>query len=212
MEARDAGRLAGGLADLALPAALAGPLAAYADLLVRWGRRYNLVAAGEDLVCRHLLDSLAVLPWIDADPVLDVGSGAGLPGIPLALALPARRFVLLDANSKRTRFLEQARIELALGNVEVVHSRIEDYRPAVAFPLAVSRAVAALADLYAGVAHCLAPGGRLLALKGPAHAGELAALAAQGVPATAHRLAVPGTAAGRWLVVAGGGAPAGTVQ
>ncbi|MCH8507138.1 MAG: 16S rRNA (guanine(527)-N(7))-methyltransferase RsmG, partial [Ectothiorhodospiraceae bacterium] len=103
----------------------------YLQLLHRWNRAYNLSAVRDpqDMVSRHLLDSLSVLPYLRGDSLLDVGSGAGLPGIPLALCRPALQVVVLDSNSKKTRFMTQAALELGLGNVTVVHSRIETYRP-----------------------------------------------------------------------------------
>ncbi|MCC7410479.1 MAG: 16S rRNA (guanine(527)-N(7))-methyltransferase RsmG [Gammaproteobacteria bacterium] len=182
---------------------LVDALLAYLDLLERWNRRYNLTGTREPtlLVTRHVLDSLAVAPFIDADPVLDLGSGAGLPGVVLALALPARRFVLLDSRLKKTRFLEQARIELDLDNVEVVRARAEDYAPPAPFPVIVARAVADLAGLLAMSRHLLAAGGALLAMKARRGDDERAGLLAAGVPATMQPLRVPGLEAGRTLII-----------
>jgi len=120
---------------LALAPAAQEKLIAYIELLAKWNQAYNLTAVRdpEQMIARHLLDSLAILPWVRGPRVLDIGSGAGLPGIPLALARPELQFVLLDSNAKKTRFITQALAELGLENVEVVHSRVEKYQPAVPF-------------------------------------------------------------------------------
>lgn len=194
-----AGLAATGITDPAIGARLG----AYVDLLGRWNRRFSLTAARDErtVVTRHVLDSLAVLAFIDADPVLDLGSGAGLPGLVLAVARPQHRFVLLDSVLRKTRFLEQARIELALANVEVVRARAEQWRPPQPFPLIVSRAFASLADFLTAASHLLAPRGRLLAMKGRLPVAELDALVARGLACRTHALRVPGLAAERHLVV-----------
>ncbi|UHD18836.1 16S rRNA (guanine(527)-N(7))-methyltransferase RsmG [Thiocapsa bogorovii] len=137
-------------------------------LLGRWNRAYNLTAVRDpfEMVAKHLLDSLAVTPFLFGDSILDLGTGAGLPGLPLAIVEPQRRFWLLDSNQKKLRFVRQAVLELRLHNVEAVHARIETYRPGRNFSTIVSRAVAA-ADLL-GAAHrdLLARPGRLLLMKG----------------------------------------------
>ncbi|TVQ88217.1 MAG: 16S rRNA (guanine(527)-N(7))-methyltransferase RsmG [Chromatiaceae bacterium] len=171
-------------------------LIAFIELLWRWNRAFNLTAVRDPvaMIARHLLDSLAVLPWVDVGPVLDAGTGAGLPGIPLALARPDLPFVLLDSNGKKTRFVRQAALELGLTNVAVVQTRLATYRPPRKFATILARALARLPELYAATAHLAAPGGRLLALKGPDAAAELAALQVQWAgtgdsPAGAARLA-----------------------
>ncbi|MFZ1326976.1 MAG: 16S rRNA (guanine(527)-N(7))-methyltransferase RsmG [Candidatus Contendobacter sp.] len=153
-------------------------LIAYLALLERWNRAYNLTAVRdpEAMVVRHLLDSLSILPWVEGPRVLDVGSGAGLPGIPLAVVCPEHEFFLLDSNSKRTRFLIQVAAELQLSNVRVVRSRVGDYQPAALFNSVVSRAFATLAELAAAAGRLCAPGGRLLAMKGVFPDEELAHL------------------------------------
>ncbi|HEV2322232.1 MAG TPA: 16S rRNA (guanine(527)-N(7))-methyltransferase RsmG, partial [Gammaproteobacteria bacterium] len=122
-----------GLAALkiTLPAASEARLLEFVELLARWNQAYNLTAVREpaEMVVKHLLDSLAVLPYVTCGPVQDVGAGAGLPGIPLAIALPDIRFTLLDSNGKKTRFMTQAVASLKLRNVEVVQARAEGYRP-----------------------------------------------------------------------------------
>ncbi len=168
-------------------------LFAFLDLLGQWNRTFNLSAVRdpEQMVPRHLLDSLAVAPWLGGSPVLDVGTGAGLPGIPLAIACPERRFVLLDSGAKKLRFVTQALLDLGLGNVQVVQARIEAYRPQGKFATIVTRAVASASEIQAGVAPLLAEGGRILLMKGRHPAEDLRALAQAGIPHRLHRLAVP---------------------
>lgn len=165
---------------LSLDDAVQDKLIAYVRLLNKWNRIYNLTAVRDPLqmVIRHLLDSLAVVPYLTGQRIIDVGSGAGLPGIPLALAMPEREFVLLDSNSKKTRFLIQAKAELELQNVAVVHSRVEDYRPDHPFDTVITRAFASVADILTGSRHLMAPAGEVLAMKGAVPEGELEALPA----------------------------------
>jgi 16S rRNA (guanine527-N7)-methyltransferase len=197
-------RLDDGLAqmDPAIGAALDGAarerLIAYLALLARWNRAYNLTAVRDPMamVPRHLLDSLAVLPWMPPEygPLLDAGTGAGLPGIPLAIARPGLRLTLLDGNGKKTRFVRQAALELGLTNVEVIHARLETYRPAVRFGTIVARAVASLAQMYTACTHLAAANARLLALKGRLPEHEIAALRASPEPPLridCHPLSVP---------------------
>ena len=171
-------------------------------LLGKWNRAYNLTAVREPaaMVTRHLLDSLAVLPYVQGPRVLDVGSGAGLPGIPLALALPAVAFALLDSNGKKTRFLTQAVAELRLTNVTVVQSRIEDYHPPHAFDSVVTRAFAAVAEVVAVTGHLCAPQGQLLLMKGTYPEQELTQLPATFELESAVRLHVPGLDAERHVL------------
>lgn len=172
---------------------------AYVELLGKWNRAYNLSGIRDPgrMITHHILDSLAVRPFVLGERCLDVGSGAGLPGFILALSLPATRWVLLDSSRKKTRFLTQAVLELKPGNIEVVTARVEAYRPQALFTTITSRAVTSLRDFRAMTAHLLAPGGRLLALKG----GDLdAELAGVGV-AEVHELHVPGVREPRRLVL-----------
>ncbi len=203
-------RLADGIAalGLALDAAQQERLLAYLALLLKWNKAYNLTAVRDplEMVTKHLLDSLALLPHLQDGRLLDVGSGAGLPGIPLAIAAPQREVTLLDANSKKTRFLLQAKGELGLYNLSVVHSRVEQYRPERLFDTVTARAFASLAELYQGTAHLLAPGGCLLAMKGEYPAQELAALPPGVVVREVIAVTVPGLQAQRHLVrIASGG-------
>lgn len=150
-------------------------LITYLQLLTKWNRAYNLTAIREpeQMVIRHLLDSLAVVPHLSGNRIVDVGTGAGLPGIPLALFFPEKEFVLLDSNGKKCRFLVQVRAELGLQNVEVVHSRVEDYRPEQLFNTVITRAFASVADILTGSRHLISPDGVILAMKGALHGETL---------------------------------------
>ena len=150
----------------------------YLQLLHKWNRAYNLTAVRDpaEMVTRHLLDSLAVAPFLDGRRFLDVGTGAGLPGVPLAIQRPDLAFHLLDSNGKKTRFLFQVKTALALDNMTVHHARAESFRPEVPFDAVLSRAFTSLAEMVAVCGHTLAPGGRYLAMKGAYPADELAAL------------------------------------
>jgi 16S rRNA (guanine527-N7)-methyltransferase len=168
----------------------------YLLLLGRWNRAYNLTAVRDprEQVARHLLDSLAVLPWVSRGPVLDVGTGAGLPGIPLAIARPALAFSLLDSNGKKVRFVRQAVVELGLSNVQAIQIRLEAYRPERKFATIVARALASLPNLCASVAGLVADDGRLLALKGRQAEEELLALiASRSGGDSEEALATPGS-------------------
>jgi 16S rRNA (guanine527-N7)-methyltransferase len=188
--------------NLQLPGGACTRLAAYLALLERWNRAYNLTAVRdpEAMVVRHVLDSLSILPWVEGPRVLDVGSGAGLPGIPLAIARPEYEFSLLDSNGKRTRFLTQVAAELRLNNVSVVRGRVEDYRPETLFNSIVSRAFATLADMVTDAGRLCAPAGRLLAMKGVFPDDELARLPPGYVVVGVYPLHVPSLDAERHLV------------
>lgn len=186
-----------------LPRGAEARLLAYLRLLEKWNRAYNLTAVRDldDMVTRHLLDSLAIAPHVRGPQVLDIGTGAGLPGIPLAIALPQLDFTLLDSNSKKTRFVIQAAAELGLTNVRVVHARVEDYRPREPYATLIARAFASIPAMLAACAHLCAPGGRILAMKGKFPEEELAALPAGWRVAAVERLAIPGLQAARHLVI-----------
>ncbi|MCC6209088.1 MAG: 16S rRNA (guanine(527)-N(7))-methyltransferase RsmG [Gammaproteobacteria bacterium] len=200
----DDARLDAGLAalGLALPPAVRRGLLDYLVLLEKWNRAYNLTAVRDrgEMVARHLLDSLSIVPYIKTPRIIDVGSGAGLPGIPLALALPACRLVLLDSNRKKTRFLSQAVAELRLGNVAVESLRAEEYRPDEGFDTVVTRAFASLAEIVAAAGHLCRSDGCLLAMKGRYPAEELAALPPSFRLLAVEPLRVPGLDAERYLV------------
>ncbi len=142
-------------------------LMAFLQLMVKWNRVYNLSAIKEpeEMVSLHLLDSLSVLPFLHGKRCIDVGTGAGLPGLPLAIAKPEVEFVLLDSNSKKTRFIQQVCIELGLKNVEPLHERVENYNPEQKFDTVIARALSALPNLLTKTRHLLLDGGKLLAMK-----------------------------------------------
>lgn len=157
-----------GLMQLELPAEARAKLLAYLQLLHKWNRAYNLTAVREplEMVARHLLDSLSILPFVGAGPLADLGTGAGLPGIPLAIARPELSVSLVDSNGKKTRFLQQAVLELGLGNTKVLQQRLEAGPAAAPFAQVSARACASLAELWTLALPWLEPHGELLAMKG----------------------------------------------
>lgn len=178
-------------------------LLGYLQLLRRWNQAYNLtaVAVGEEMVTRHLLDSLSIAPYLQGESFVDVGSGAGLPGIPLAIALPDNAFTLVDSNGKKTRFLLQVRARLKLANVREVHRRVADYRPDGRYDGVISRAYAALTDLAEASVHLLKSDGRIYAMKGHYPVEELSGLPKAYKVSASHRLNVPGLVGERHLIV-----------
>jgi len=149
------------------------------------------VRDAQQMVRRHLLDSLAVVPYVHGQRIIDLGSGAGLPGIPLAIALPGKQFVLIDSQLKKTRFLQQAIMELALANVEIVCSRIEAYLPQQRFDSVISRALAGLPQMLQWSAHLLADNGVWLAMKGAYPHDEVQQLAKSFEIKAVHQIALP---------------------
>jgi 16S rRNA (guanine527-N7)-methyltransferase len=194
-----------GIADLglALPQSTIERLLDYLALLAKWNRVYNLTAIREETmwVSHHLLDSLAVVPHLPAGRLVDVGSGAGLPGIPIALACPDRQVTLLDSNQKKGAFLTQSSTELALTNVKVVIERAESYRPATKFDVVISRALSSIADFIRIAGHLCRPGGVLAAMKGTRPDAEIAQLPDAWKAETVIPLHVPRLDAERHLVV-----------
>ena len=186
-----------------LPVADRQRLLAFVRLLAKWNAAYNLTAVRdpEEMITRHLLDSLVLLPYLQGPRVLDIGTGPGLPGIPLAIARPDCFFTLLDANAKKTRFVTQALGELGLKNVEVVQTRVENYRPVEKFDTLVARAFSSIADMLNNAQHLCAPGGRFLAMKGVYPEEELAAIPADYVVNEVVALKVPGLDAARHLAI-----------
>ena len=175
----------------------------YLALIVKWNQVHNLTAVREPekMLTQHLLDSLAVAPHISGPRVADVGSGAGLPGIPLALARPDWSVVLIESSHKKAAFLQQARIELKLENIEIVTERVEHYRPAGSFATVISRAFSDLAEFVTLAGHLCGEQGRLAAMKGIYPHEELAQLPAQFTVEKIVPVAVPGLAAERHLVL-----------
>jgi len=198
-----------GRASAALGLALAdtqvATLECYLDLLEKWNRVYNLTAIRERsrMVTHHLLDSLAVLPHVRGPRVLDVGSGAGLPGIPLAVAGPALHVTLLESNHKKSAFLTQAVAELQLANVQVVMERVESWQPEARFDTIVSRAFAELGEFASLAGRLLAPQGVLAAMKGVHPFEEIERLPQGYRVQQVVRLRVPGLDAERHLVLMG---------
>ena len=173
----------------------------YVDLLERWNAAYNLTAVRDpsEMVTRHLVDSLAILPYVSGATLADLGSGAGLPGIPLAIAVPARETLLVDSNGKKARFLREAVRRLDLKHVRVAESRVEDV--AGTFECITARAFASLADMLGWGGHLLAPGGVWLAMKGRVDAAELDAVPAGFRVERIVALNIPGLDAERHLVI-----------
>jgi 16S rRNA (guanine527-N7)-methyltransferase len=176
-------RLDAGLAalDLSLSEQRRERLLDYLALLSRWNRAYNLTAVDEpiEMVDRHLIDSLSIAPWLEGERIVDAGTGAGLPGVPLAIARPDARFWLVDSNGKKIRFLRHVRRELGLANIEPVRTRLEQFRPAPPPTCIIARALAPLPRLVGQLAHLMTAGGVLLAMKGRLASEECAALADQ---------------------------------
>ena len=185
-----------------LDAAIQARLLHYLALLAKWNKTYNLTAIHEPerMLTHHLLDSLALLPHITAPRLLDVGSGGGLPGIPLAIARPALQVTVLDANHKKAAFMQQAVIDLQLANVEVVCDRSEAYRPASPFPQIVCRAFSDLSEFVRATRHALAANGEWLAMKGVYPNEEIAQLKGARLKRDVV-LHVPGLEAERHLIV-----------
>lgn len=196
--------LSSGLSALGLetPSARESRLLAYVELLQRWNRVYNLTAIRSPaaMIGRHLIDSLAAAPFLRGTRFLDVGSGAGLPGIPLAIWFPERSFALLDSNGRKTRFLTQVKIELGLTNVEVIHARVQDLRAMSRYDGVLSRAFSSLAELATAAGHLLAPDGTLYAFKGIRPDAELCVLPEPYRVRAVWPLSLPGTDADRHLV------------
>ena len=198
-------QLAQGLAamGLDLPVERREQLLDYLALLYKWNRTYSLTALREQdkAVSHHLLDSLSILPFVPGGNLLDVGSGGGMPGIPLAIVRPELVVTLLDSNSKKTAFLQQTAIELGLKNISVHGGRVEQYHPPVGFTAITSRAFAELADFVDLSRHLLVPGGVWLAMKGVWPHDEIGRLPGDVRVETVHALPVPGVDAERHLIV-----------
>jgi len=188
---------------LALPEGAEAKLLAYLALLDKWNRVYNLTAvrAAERMVSHHLLDSLAAVPYFEGENVLDVGSGGGLPGIPLAIARPELQVTLIDSIAKKTAFLLQAKAELGLNNLKVVTGRVEDFRPEARFDVITSRAFSDLKEFATLTRHLLKPAGCWLAMKGLMPHEEITYLPDWVKVSANHALLVPGLEASRHLIV-----------
>lgn len=174
----------------------------YLCLFEKWNKAYNLSAIREreQMVSRHLLDSLVVAPHLRGENFIDVGTGGGLPGIPLSILWPQKKFTLLDANGKKTRFLFQVKTELKLANVTIENRRVEEFIPPQKFDGVISRAFASLSDMVQGCHQLLLPEGRFWALKGVYPTDELSALEKHYNVEACHRLDVPGCDGERHLL------------
>ncbi|MGV8942941.1 16S rRNA (guanine(527)-N(7))-methyltransferase RsmG [Thermomonas sp.] len=198
--------LESGLSAVGLQPALADPLLAYLALLQRWNQTYNLTAIRDpqEMLVKHLLDSLAMhAHLVGIDTLADLGTGAGLPGIPLAIVLPQLHVTLVESNGKKARFLREAVRQLQLGNVKVAESRIEAFDAPGQFDAITARALASLPLILELGGHLLTSSGRLLAMKGVLPVEEIAALPAGWQLLASHPLKVPGLGAERHLVEVG---------
>lgn len=180
-------------------------LLAYRALLLKWNKTYNLTAIRDPqaMLVQHLLDSLAVLPHIPsgAHDVADVGSGAGLPGIPLAIASASLQLVLIESSQKKSAFQQQAKIDLGLDNVSIYSGRVEDYKKAGGFDIVISRAFSELADFVRLAGGLLKPGGQLYAMKGVYPQAEIERLPSGWRVSDSMQLRVPGLDAQRHLLI-----------
>lgn len=205
---RHADELARGIQTLGLDidAATQQRLLDYLALLAKWNKAYNLTAVRDvdEMVSRHLLDSLSIVAQFKAaggERWLDVGSGGGMPGIPLAILFPAKSLTLLDSNGKKTRFLTQVKLELKLDNLQVIHSRVEAFQPEQPFNGIVSRAFSSLEDFTNWTRHLGDTRTNWLAMKGVHPSDELAALPEDFRVEAEHALAVPGCQGQRHLLI-----------
>lgn len=174
----------------------------YLELLFQWNKVFNLTAIHDfnEAVTLHIIDSLLMISHLHGERIIDVGSGAGLPGIPLAIVCPEKVFTLLDSNGKKTRFLNQVKIELALLNVEVIHSRVEDFHPSHGFDSIITRAFSSLEEMVQCTHHLLAPKGLFLAMKGVYPAEEIERIPVDFKVRSLDRLTIKGLKVERHLV------------
>jgi len=197
-------QLAAGLEqlDIVLKDSQQQSLLAYLSLLQKWNQSYNLTAIRDpaEMVSQLLLDALVALPFIDRGPILDVGTGAGLPGVPLAIARPDLSFTLLDSNGKKIRFINQVVIELQITNLDVVQSRVEDFQADESFAIVVSRAYADMAKLITSTSHLLLKDGEWLAWKGGLIDAELTAVKQYAQVEAIIPVQLPGVSGARHLV------------
>ncbi len=177
-------------------------LAQYLQLMMKWNKVYNLTAITDPhaMVIKHILDSLSIAPYLHGQRVIDVGTGAGLPGVPLSIIRPDLRFVLLDSNGKKIRFLNQTLLELCMENVEIIHERAENYNPEYCFDTVMTRAFASIPDMLSATQHLCCKNGSFLAMKGADPADELKTISNEFVVKQIIPLNIPGLDAERHLV------------
>lgn len=177
-------------------------IADYVALLIKWNKTYNLTAITKpaEIQQKHIADSLAIAPYLYGSRLIDVGTGAGLPGIPLAITNPDKHFTLLDSNGKKTRFLTQVKQELQLTNVDIVQQRVTDYQPTQPYTSVISRAFATIYDMLVASKHLVCHQGRILAMKGTQPTAELQKIPAGFKLVGVHAIDVPGLNAQRCLV------------
>lgn len=190
---------------LTLNTAVAEKLYDFLQLLQKWNKAYNLTAIDsmDKMLTHHLLDSLAVAPFLSAQRILDVGTGAGFPGIPLSLYFPEKEFTLLDSIGKKIRFLQQVKMQLGLGNVELVQARVEKFNTARRFDGIICRAVGNMAELIFASSHLMAPQGQWFFMKGTYPQQEVDELRTINQKHTidVHQIQIPGVSADRHLVI-----------
>ncbi|PCH62515.1 MAG: 16S rRNA (guanine(527)-N(7))-methyltransferase RsmG [SAR86 cluster bacterium] len=196
--------LAEGISELGLTVTdqMLGQLLSYLQLLLKWNKTYNLTAVKDiqEMVSRHLLDSLAVSPYLEGHTIIDVGSGAGLPGIPLGIIHPDKEFTLIDSNGKKTRFLFQAKLELGLGNITIANERIENFKTEQQVDIVMCRAFSSLSDVLAKSQQIFSQKTKLLALKGNYPQEEIENLSAAYQLVSVIKIDLPGANTQRHLV------------
>lgn len=187
--------------QLTMPETQQTRLLAFLSFLQQWNQAYNLTAIDtlDEMIVLHVLDSLSIVPYVIGVRILDVGTGAGFPGVPLALYYPDKHFTLLDSNGKKTRFLLQAKSQFHLDNIDVVHSRAENYHTERCFDAIICRAVMSIREMIDKTRHLCCKNGQFLAMKAGYPVGELKDVKN---PVTVHQLTVPGLQAKRHLVIA----------
>lgn len=190
--------------QLELSGAQIDSLMTYLELLQKWNKVYNLTAIRDpqEMLVKHLIDSLAVVPFVDSESLIDVGSGGGLPGVPLAICFPERRIDMLDSNIKKTRFITQAKAQLGLKNSQVWHKRVEEYQPQPLYDAVISRAFASLEDMLNWTQHLIPQGGVWWAMKAQKETEEFEHIPDYAVVEKTIELNVPGLAAERRLIKA----------